>query len=366
MTTEPPASTTSQSATPPARRLLTNLLPRVLASLLIAGGFIWLMSRGGLPMLPPRAELARLPLWSLAAYFGIQVVSTVLRTYRWVHLLRPIAPQISAVRVMGIGSVGIGAVFLAPLRSGEIVRPYLAARDGDVSFMQAAGTVGAERVIDGLVLTLFTFVALTLAAPVSPLPTSLGDLPLPVAALPGIVYTALLVFAGAFAAMTAFYVAREQARRVTSRLVGLVSERGARWASSVLERVADGLSFLPSRKPLFAFFRDTIGYWLLGILAQWLLLHEAGLPASLAQTCTTVGILNLGALVPAGPGMFGAYQIAGFSALALFFPLAQVRLAGGVVIFITYATQLLLNSAQLGLGLWLLARFPRTRPATSG
>lgn len=331
-------------------------LPRILLSLLIAGGFVWLLARGGLPLLPTREALRGLPVGTLCEFMVLTVVTAILRTYRWNYLIRPIAPSAPPLRVMGMGMVGFSAIFLFPLRSGEIIRPYLMARDGQVSFMQAAGTVGAERVIDGLVLTSFTFVALSLATPISPLPHSLGNLPLPIAAVPAAVYSALVVFIGAFVVMTGFYVARQQARRLTEAVVGLVSKRAASWAAGTLERLADGLSFLPSKTHLARFIAATLGCWALTIISQWLLLRGLGLEATVAQAATAVGVQGLGSLVPAGPGMFGAYQIAGFSALAMFFPMAQVKLQGALFIFVTYTSMLLFNALQLVVGFVLMAK----------
>lgn len=333
-------------------------LPRIAISLLIGGGFVWLLARGGLPLLPPREALQRLPGWTLCQFLVLTVLTAILRTYRWNYLIRPIAPNTQPLRVMGMSMVGFSAIFLLPLRSGEIIRPYLMARDGQVTFMQAAGTVGAERVIDGLVLTSFTFVALSLTTTISPLPHSLGDLPLPIAAVPAAVYSALALFICAFAVMTAFYLARQQARRLTESVVGLVSKRAASWAATTLERIADGLSFLPSKKHSLRFVAATLGCWGLTIVSQWLLLRGLGLDATLAQATTTVGVQGLGSLVPAGPGMFGAYQIAGFSALAMFFPMAQVKLEGAVFIFVTYTAALAFNVLQLVLGFLLMSRVP--------
>jgi glycosyltransferase 2 family protein len=349
------------AAQSPRKSIWHNAAPRVVVSLVLAGGFVWLLARGGLPLLPPLSQLANVPSAALLEFAGLSVVSAFLRTYRWNYLVRPIAPTANPVRIMSLSMVGFSAVFLLPLRSGEIVRPYLLARDGELSFMQAAGTVGAERVIDGLVLTSFTFVALTVATPISPLPSALGNLPLPIAAVPAAVYSALLVFGSAFVAMTAFYVARAQARRLTERVIGLVSQRAAKWAAGTLERIADGLSFLPSKSHLLRFLAATVACWGTGILAQWLLLRGLGLPATIAQATTTVGVQGLGTLVPAGPGMFGAFQIAGFSALAMFFPMAQVKSEGALFLFLTYSAMLLQNVLQLVLGLLLMAK---TRPAS--
>jgi glycosyltransferase 2 family protein len=328
----------------------------VVTSLLIGAGFIWLLARGGLPLLPDRAALQKIPTSAVVTFALLTFVSTLLRTYRWVYLLRPIAPLVKPLRLMGIGLVGFGAIFFAPLRTGEIVRPFLLAQDGEVSFMQAAGTLFAERVIDGVMLTLASALAVATATMVSPLPKSLGDLPLPLATVPFAMYSAAAAFSGLFVAMTAFYVARERAGRITRWIVGLVSTRAADWAAGTLERLADGLRFLPSRTNLFSFLGVTALGWLVAFVSQWLFMRGSGLDASFVHACAMVGILGVGVTVPAGPGLFGAYQIASFSALALFFPLEQVRSEGAAMIFVSYVVCLVLSTFQIMIGALLMAR----------
>jgi glycosyltransferase 2 family protein len=337
-------------------RILKGSGPRIVTSLLIAVGFVWLLARGGFPLLPERSALARIPAWSVLTFLGLNLASMLLRTWRWVYLLRPIAPRIDSLRVLGIGLVGFGAIFFAPLRMGEIVRPFLVSQDGKVSFMQAAGTIFAERVIDGVVLTLAASASLLLASTVSPLPTRLGDLPLPLATVPAAVFTATAAFCALFVAMTAFYVARERARRFTRWLLGKVSVRAADFAASTLERLAEGLSFLPSRVNVLSFVASTIVAWFLAFLAQWLLLGASGLPATLTQACAMIGILGVGVVVPAGPGLFGAFQIASFSALALFFPLDAVRSEGAALVFVTYVSYVALSTLQTLLGVVIMAK----------
>ncbi|HWA72174.1 MAG TPA: lysylphosphatidylglycerol synthase transmembrane domain-containing protein [Polyangiaceae bacterium] len=341
---------------------MKKLLPRLVVSLLIAAGFVWVLKRGGLPLMPDEASFRGMSWSVIPVYAALWIAASFLRTYRWLYLLRPIAPNLSRWRVFGMGLIGFSAVFLAPLRSGEVVRPYLIANDGDVDFFQATGTVGAERVVDGLVLTLVTFFALWLAPPLSPLPDKLGDLPLPVSALPAAVYSALVFFACAFAAMALFYWARDLARRLTLAVVGVVSRPLAEFLTRKVERIAEGLSFLPSRANLFSFLRETGLYWALAIAAQWLLLRASGLQAGLAEACVTFGVMGIGSLVPSGPGFFGAYQIAGFSALALYFTLSEVRDAGAAFLFVSYVTQFVLNTLPAVLGVWLMNKFPRLAP----
>ena len=92
-------------------------------------------------------------------------------------------------------------MLFAPLRAGEVVRPWLLARTGEVPFVKAAGTVAAERIVDGLMLALLLSGSLVSTTPLSPLPNRLGKLALPVSVVPGSGQGDLGAFGAAFAAM---------------------------------------------------------------------------------------------------------------------------------------------------------------------
>jgi uncharacterized protein (TIRG00374 family) len=345
-----------------ALRTLWAHAPRLVVSLVIAGGFVWLFHKGGLPLLPPRSAFSKLQAWVVPTYAAITLTAMFLRTHRWVYLLRPIAPDISERRIVGIGMVGVAAILFAPLRMGEAARPYLLARDGKVSFFQALGAAGAERVVDGFVLTLVSAVALWASTPISPLPDHLGNMPLPVSAIPRAVYVMLSVFSGAFAAMTVFYGARAFARRVTQAVLGLVSAKLANFVTSTLERLSDGLSFLASRANGIRFSLETVAYWGVTFAGQWVLMRGCGIQGSFAEACVSLGVLGLGAIVPAGPGFFGAYQIAIYSGLALYFSQATLVSSGAAMVFVSYAAQLVLTALACAFGLWLLRGSVTTPP----
>ena len=330
--------------------------PRILASLLIAGGFVWLFHRGGLPLIPPAGALSTLAPWTIPAYLLLQIACIFLRVHRWVPLLRAVVSDVPEKRVVGIGLVGIAAIMFAPLRMGEAARPYLLARDGKVSFFQALGAAGAERVVDGLMLTLISAVAMALSTPLSPLPDHLGDMPLPVSIIPHAIYLAALVFSGGFIALSVFYGARNFARRVTSAVLDPISPKLSRFVTSTLERLADGLNVLGSPENRLRFFGETALYWGLNLLAQFLLMRGAGIEGNFSEACVSLGVLGLGVIVPAGPGLFGAFQIGTYSGLALFFPLATLKSSGAAMVFVAYASQLLLMASSLGVGFWILAR----------
>ena len=337
-------------------RKLKTYGPRVLASLAIAGGFIWLFRRGGLPLIPPEGALATLKPATVPIYVLLTAFAVFLRTHRWVPLLRPIAPDLSSTRVVGVGLVGIAAIMFAPLRMGEAARPYLLARDGKVSFFQALGAAGAERVVDGFVLTVLSALALTLSTPLSPLPDHLGTMRLPVSIIPRTIYAASLVFTGAFVALTVFYGARAFANRVTRAVLGPISPKLATFVTSTLERLSDGLRVLGSPGNRLRFFGETMLYWACQFSAQWVLLRGSGIQCTFAESAVTLGVLGLGVIVPAGPGLFGAFQIGTYAGLALYYPLATLQTSGAAMVFVSYAVQLAMMVLALILGFWLLSR----------
>ena len=351
---EPSTKPATVPATP--RRTAQSYAPRVIASLALAGGFVWLFRSGGLPLIPPKGALGKLQVWAVPSYALLAALAAFFRTHRWVPLLRPVAPDLSPPRVVGIGLVGIAAIMFAPLRLGEAVRPYLLARDRKVTFFQAVGAAGAERVVDGFVLTFVSAICVALSTPLSPLPDHLGTMRLPVSIIPHTIYLAALVFSGAFVALSVFYGARGFARRITHTLLNPISPKLADFVTKTLERLSEGLQVLGSPRDRLQFFGETFACWGCQFLGQWLLMVGAGINGTVPEACVVLGVLGLGVIVPAGPGLFGAFQIGTYAGLALYFPLAVLQSSGAAVVFVAYLVQLTMMSLSLGLGFWILAR----------
>jgi glycosyltransferase 2 family protein len=339
--------------------------PKLLLSLVIAFAFFWLLRRGALPMLPPDSAFGPVIWWAVPVYVLLNMLGTFLRTYRWLYLLRPIKPDLQSRRVMGIGLVGFAAVLFAPLRTGEIVRPWLLARDGDINFVKAAGTVAAERIVDGLTLAILLTLGLLVATPLSPLPDQLGKLPLPVSAVPAAAQATLVLFAAAFVTMALFYAFRDRARRFVHGLLNPVSSRLAKFVTDKVEHLAEGLRFLPSRQYSGRFARDSVVYWFVSCLSIWVLLTACGARASLVEACVTMGIMGIGTLIPSGPGFFGVHQLSAYCALAMFFPEQVVLHAGAVFAFISYVTQIGVTAAGCAIGFWLMGSSAKVAPVSA-
>src|SRR5580698_11023166 len=93
---------------------------------------------------------------ALAIYVALLVVMQVGRALRWNNLLAPLGIHVPAGPLLAISSVGFMAILALPARLGEFVRPGLLRQRG-LSASAALGMVAVERIVDGLLVSLFVF-----------------------------------------------------------------------------------------------------------------------------------------------------------------------------------------------------------------
>jgi hypothetical protein len=319
---------------------------KAMLSLLVGGVFAVLLWKGALPIVPTSAGSFERVRW---AYAGLAVASWflghVLRAGRWYWLLAPLR-LVPLRRVFPLSFAGFAAVVALPLRTGEIARLLMIGRATELSPWVAAGTVGAERVMDGLTLSAMLLSGLLIARPVDPLPDHIGELAVPTSIVPRAAYLGLAAFACAFVAMTVFYARREWARRATEATIGALLPKFARKIADKIAQVSDGLGFLASARVLLPFLSRATG------------LSSMTFP----EAMVVMGTLALGILLPAGPGYFGAFQLSVYAALALYHSPKDIIELGSMFVFLLYALQV---GAQLVVGaVSLLVGVGEPRPST--
>ncbi len=321
-----------------ARALWRKQRLRLGISLVVAIAFAWCLERGGLPLLPPRQAFDDVKVGHCVAAAAILIAVHLVRAARWRHLLAPIATGIALRRILAVSFIGFAAILIMPLRAGELVRPYMIRQKGKISVAAASGTIAAERIIDGLGLTILLVACMSLAPPLSPLPDHIGKLQIPVAAVPFYAFVAVGGFTAALAMMALFYWRPIVGRKVVEHSLGRVSKPAGQKVAAFVERTAEGLQFLPSVRHLVPFLIETAIYLLLNAASIWVLALGCGIGSiSYAQACVVMGVLGLGILVPAGPGLFGAFQASSYAALAMYFHDDVVLGAGTVFVFLLYA-----------------------------
>jgi hypothetical protein len=307
------------------------VLPKLGVSLALGALFAWLVARGGVPLVPPAEAFRGVVWWTVPAYAAMVVATSFVRASRWRFLVAPI--RVLPLReVVALNWIGFFAIFALPMRLGEFARPALGKLRAQIPLSAGFGTVAVERVLDGLVSSL----CVAWAVFALPLRDTTDDLARHV---PTYGMIALAGFCGALAALALFLWQRQLARALVERTVGLVSGKLAAVVASKIDSVADGVRSIAQPRLASLFTGETLLYWLLNAGGMWLLGWGCGLPMGFGHAVAIMGILAIGILLPAGPGMFGNFQLATSAALKLYFAEELVATSGAVYIFLLYAVQ---------------------------
>lgn len=234
----------------------------------------------------------------LAVYFGLMLLQHLCRALRWNYLLAPLKIRIPNGPLLAISSVGFMAILALPARLGEFVRPGLLRRRG-ISASAALGTVAVERIIDGLMISLFVFVAFfALRGPDSPgwmMPTA---------------YAALGIFAAALVFI--LFAMRKPEATVAFCLRWSLLERFvpriARAIEGKLLEMIRGFAVLRDLPNLGKFCIWTIVYWSANGLTVWVLARAFHLDLSLIGGFAIMGLVGVGISLPNSPGLVGQFQ----------------------------------------------------------
>jgi hypothetical protein len=212
---------------------------------------------------------------------------------------------------------------------------------GLLSGWTVTATVGAERIIDGVVYGVLLLVGLALAPAHQPVPEHIGNLPVPAALVPRAALVATAVFGAALIVMSVFFFWRALARALTERLLGRISPRLARTASGVVERTSDGLRFLGDYRHSGPYLAVTAISVAANVVAIQLLGAAVGLGTLNAAAASVVlGVLAIGFVLPNAPGYFGAVQLALYAGLALYVSPETVTREGACFVFVYYVSYL--------------------------
>lgn len=314
-----------------AGSLASQLMVRLIVSLALGALFAWLAARGGVPLWPSTQALARVSPWAVPGYLASLVLVHALRASRWRFLIAPVQ-RVPFREVILLNWIGFFAIFLLPLRLGELARPALSKLRHRIPISVGFGTVAVERVVDGLLTSLcvaFTLFALPRLHTSDPIAKH----------LPTYGYAALLLFSCAFAALAMFLWQRSLAVRLTEWSAGLVSKRLGKLLAEKVGNVADGLRSIGSVRLGAGFLIESLAYWGVNALGVWWLGLGVGLPMTFGHAVAVMGVLAIGILLPTGPGLFGNFQLAVVACLKLFFPEDAVAEQGAVFVFLLYALQ---------------------------
>jgi uncharacterized protein (TIRG00374 family) len=314
---------------------------KILVSLALTVGLVWLLLRQVHPGEVAHRIAGASPAW-LCASAALAIGTYILRSWRWVWILRP-AGRVGFGQAFYATAVGFAGNFL-PARAGEIIRPALLSRDTGLPFSTLLASILFERLLDAA--SVFFFLGLAILDPPwtrgpgsSAVPVAIGALPL--IGLAGIV---------TFSWIAIFH--RGLLENLTSRLARLLPER---WRGPVLKVSSAFLDGFGLVRKLTAW------QWLLvggGSLLMWLAVNlqiacvvkafGIDLPLSASYVLTFAAVIGLA--VPT-PGGIGSYHAAVAGALGRFHVQRDIALG---VATVSHAVSFIPISL-IGLG-WMLAR----------
>jgi hypothetical protein len=352
--------------TAPVRRgFVRRHAVKLVASAVITGGVIYTAHKGGLKLVPDSGDFGGVRWWGLALYFPILVGMTWFRSVRWRFLLRSIV-EVPKRRLFAVSCVGFAAILLLPFRLGELARPYMLytkpeeRRPGApvLTMTTATSSIVAERVIDGVFLSIVLAFVLVLVPTVHPLPSTVVGLPISVAQVRRGGFVMLGFFTVALVTIAVFYFARAWAHRATHAVIGKISPRLADRLAGLAEKLADGLHVFSRGRDALGFLTETTIYWALNALGMWILamgcgvVHADGSAITFPEACGFMGMLGCAILIPGPPGLLGVFQAGIYAGMTFYCPTEIVTGPGAAYVFLIYLSQVILHLVTGSWGLW--------------
>jgi glycosyltransferase 2 family protein len=267
-------------------------------SLLAIALFAWFLSRANLGDVWAQVGRARVDLL-LAAVLCVGVTYWA-RALRWQYLLAPIGPTRfrTAFRATVIG---FAALSILPARAGDLLRPYLLARQEGLSAPATFATIVMERVLDLIAVLMLLASYVWIFSDESTLPPRLRG---------PIEMSSALATAAAVAMMAVMWVLASHPERIGA-LVGTASRILPRRLGAPLGGLASMFSsgFAVARQPraLIAAFLWSFPLWIALATEVWLVTLAFGIELPYAGSFLVQALLVIGVAVPT-PGAVGSFH----------------------------------------------------------
>jgi glycosyltransferase 2 family protein len=280
----------------------------------------------------------------LVAAVVVATLTFPLRLIRWRLLLRDERGQAyPAVPLWHAIALGFTANNVLPLRAGELIRSYAAARLAPARFSTVLSSIAVERIFDAL--TIVAMLTVALLSPDLPPHLTVGGQSVAnlarVGAVGGVVGLLLAILVVA-APLTAERLVRSVVR--VPRLAGAII--------NLIEGIRQGLLVLRTPGRLAGVVFWSLVLWLVNALAFYVGFAAFDIPVSYLGALLLQGLLILGISIPSTPGFFGPFEAVIVAVLALYGVPKDVAFSYAIAFHITSFIPITV------LGFWSLIRNP--------
>lgn len=263
--------------------------------------------------------------WLIALSAGVTMATMVLRAIRWQYLLAPIG-HASFIAAFRTTTIGFAASAVLPARAGEVIRPYLLARQEGLSATATFATIIIERLLDAVtcVMLLASFV-LFFDPGMERADSTLYWL----VEVGGVVVGSL-----ALLVLGVMFVAARDPQAVgrwAYKLEHLLPGRLTHALAGGLLRFAEGLAVVRTPRRLFSALLLSFPLWLSIALGIWAVTEAFGIDMPFPGTFLLIALLVVGVSVPT-PGGVGGFEAAIQIGLTSFYGVANDRAVGTALV----------------------------------
>ena len=255
--------------------------------------FLWLFLRE-VDLGEAWGEIIALPLWALAGSLVLVLVNLWVMALRWRYLLEGAGYVVPLRSLFSTISVGRGANNVLPARGGDLVRIESMREVASVPGFVTAGTLFGERVLDGVVFSIFILTGALLIGEEG-----------------AMLLTGIALASGSAVGLSLLVLAAghpDAARGVTARLSGRLPTR---WQGGIVREAAhftEGLRAFADARRLALCLATSAGMWLADVAMFALVGWAFGLGLDPGAYFLLEGIGNLALAVPATAAGLGSFD----------------------------------------------------------
>ena len=239
-------------------------------------------------------QIVDLPGWTMLGALGLVLVNVVVMALRWRFLLDGAGYRVRFWSLFSTVSVGRGANNILPARGGDLLRIESMREVAQVPVFVSAGTLFAERLLDGVVLAMWIL---------------LGALLLGQGGI--LLLTGIALSAGTALGVTLVWLAARDTDRA-ERFVWRATRRlPPRWHTRVARSAAhfvEGLGGFRGRRRIGFIFATSVGMWTADVAMYALVGHAYDLDLEVGAYFLLEGIGNLALAVPATAAGIGSFD----------------------------------------------------------
>jgi len=278
---------------PSAHHRWRRIAVRIGLGSVATGIFLWLFLRQ-VDLGAAWKKMTALPPWTMLAALGLIFVNVFAMALRWRYLLEGAGYKLSLRRLVSTVCVGRGANNVLPARGGDLLRIESMRELAAVPAFVSAGTLFAERLLDGVVLAAWIVVGALLLG-------EGGELLL----------TGVALSAGAVLGIVLVAVAAQDPQRTEAFVWRAARRLPPRWRARVgrsTVHFVEGLGAFHGRRRFTLVVLTSIAMWSADVFMYALVGHAFGLDLRTGGYFLLDGIGNLALAVPATAAGLGSFD----------------------------------------------------------